>query len=70
MDVLVFRTTVTSVENVSDLTPMLDKLAGKGGWNFALEDCDNILRIVSTRVHPQQAVQLLTFQGFSCEELE
>ncbi len=70
MEVLVFKTSVQSHESVNQLAPLLNGLVGDGQWNFALDDCDRILRIVSGSVHPQQAIQLLSFRGFTCEELE
>ena len=70
MEVLVFKTSVQSYESVDQLKPLLDALAGKGRWNFALDDCDRILRIVSCSVRPEEAVGLLAGQGFSCRELD
>jgi hypothetical protein len=70
MEVLVFKTSVQNHENVKQLAPLLNGLAGHGKWNFALDDGDRILRIVSASVQPHQAIQLLSFQGFICEELE
>lgn len=69
MEVLVFKTSVQTYDSVNQLTPLLNVLVGQGRWNFALDDCDRILRIVSSAVQPQQAIQLLTYQGFVCEEL-
>ncbi len=70
MEVLVFKTSVESPESVKRLKPLLDSFAGKGRWNFALDDCDKILRIVSPTASPKAAIQLLTNYGFSCAELE
>ncbi|MBL7875897.1 MAG: hypothetical protein JNL53_09545 [Cyclobacteriaceae bacterium] len=67
--VLVFKTSVMTRENVSKLTPVLNTLAGNGNWNFALDDCDRILRIASGGVHPNDAIDLLSNYGFQCEEL-
>lgn len=70
MEVLVFKTSVQSYESVDRLKPHLDELAGQGTWNFALDDCDRILRIVSSHVKPSDAIGLLTAIGFGCKELE
>jgi hypothetical protein len=70
MQILVFKTSVESRENVLILTPVLNKLAGDGQWNFALDDCDRILRIASGRVHADEAINLLGNYGFLCEELD
>jgi hypothetical protein len=69
MNVLVFSTSVQSMEQVQSLKPKIDSLAGKGKWNFALDDTDRILRIVSNGVKPQVAIQLLNQYGFECHEL-
>jgi hypothetical protein len=69
MEVLVFKTSVVDRLSVRTLSPELDRLAGKGKWNFDLSDCDNILRIASEQVQPQKAIQLLDYFGFECAEL-
>jgi hypothetical protein len=69
MNVLVFSTSVQSIEQVQSLKPKIDSLAGNGKWNFALDDTDRILRIVSSSVKPQLAIQLLNQYGFECHEL-
>jgi hypothetical protein len=69
MGVLVFSTSVKSNEQVRSLKPKIDSLAGKGQWNFALDDTDKILRIVSDEIEPQRAIRLLNQHGFECREL-
>lgn len=70
MEVLVFKTSVQTPQHVRVLKPLLDSTAGKGKWNFALDDCDRILRIVSTHVNPATAINLLNQHGYECSELE
>jgi hypothetical protein len=70
MQVLVFKTSVEDPQSVRSLKPDLDQLAGKGKWNFDLSDCDRILRIASPNVKAERAIQLLTYFGFNCIELE
>lgn len=70
MEVLVFKTSVESSQHVNALRPLLDSVAGRGRWNFALDDCDKILRIVSGRLTPQVAIRLLNEHGYECAELE
>jgi hypothetical protein len=67
--VLVFSTSVESQEDVMTLSSSLDALAGYGRWNFALDDCDRILRIVSDEISPAAAIELLQAYGFECHEL-
>lgn len=70
MEVLVFKTSITSHSNVASVAPALDAMAGQGNWNFALDDCDRILRIVSKSVDPSLTVFVLNELGFECSELE
>ncbi len=70
MEILVFATSVASSQEVKTLAPVINKLVGKGNWNFALDDCDRILRIVSEKVEPNRAINLLRQYGFDCRELE
>lgn len=70
MEVLVFATSVRSIEQVKTLTPKINSLAGKGSWNFALDDCDKILRIVSNHVKAIHAIVILEENGFECRELD
>jgi len=70
MEVLVFKTTVGDVESVEKLSPSLDSLVGQGQWNFALDDCDRVLRIASPDVRPEMAIRILAENGFECHELE
>lgn len=70
MDVLVFKTSVDSIQQVKKLSPLLDSVAGQGRWNFALDDCDKILRIHSPYLLARTAENLLQQHGFECKELE
>lgn len=70
MEVLVFKTSVETARHVRSLKPLLDVTAGKGKWNFALDDCDRILRIVSAHVDPLTAINLLRQKGYECSELK
>ncbi|MCU0418028.1 MAG: hypothetical protein MUC38_00090 [Cyclobacteriaceae bacterium] len=70
MNVLVFKTSVQSTDQVKQLRPLLNKLAGRGRWNFALDDGDKILRVVSDRVSAEAAMHVLRKVGFECCELD
>jgi hypothetical protein len=69
MQVLVFKTSVDGPQSVRSLKPDLDRVAGRGKWNFDLSDCDRILRIASP-IKAEKAIQLLGYFGFQCAELE
>ena len=69
--VLVFRTSVTSQEQVMFLKPVLDALVERDGrWNFDLWDYENILRVESALCRPSQVIEALKKTAHYCEELE
>jgi hypothetical protein len=70
MEVMVFKTSVETPQSVKTLKPLLDLIAGKGRWNFALDDSDRILRIKSININAQSAIRLLQENGYECSELE
>lgn len=70
-EVLVFRTSVKCNDQVDALRPLLElTLAGRGQWNFDLEDRDHILRVEADVVVREHIMALLAGYGFACEELE
>lgn len=69
MDVLVFKTDVTSKKKVSKVSYLLTSFKNIEQWNFDLEDCDNILRIVSNGLSPRYIESVLHQAGIGCEEL-
>ena len=70
MEVLVFSTSVQSQDQVKRLAPRINSLVGRGLWNFALDDCDKIFRIVSDQVKAIHAIGILEENGFACRELD
>lgn len=70
MNVLVFATSVTAPHQIDSVKPLLSGKKEIEEWNFDLEDCDHILRVVSDDdVSPRQIELLLNEAGFTCEEL-
>ena len=69
MDVLVFRTDVTDINEVGKVNNLLTSVSTIHEWNFDLEDCDNILRIVAMGLSPREVELLLQGAGIGCEEL-
>ncbi|MBG43764.1 MAG: hypothetical protein CL530_07325 [Aequorivita sp.] len=68
--VLVFKTSVSRNDEVKKLQPLLNKLIRQNGtWNFDLEDCDNILRVETQLLKPENISSTLMSHGFYCEEL-
>ena len=70
MEILVFKTNVSSKRKVSRLRPLLTSVAAIKQWNFDLEDCDNVLRIETTGLNIRYVETLLQNAGFDCRELD
>ena len=70
MDVLVFTTSITAPEQIREVNPLLNAVRSIKEWNFDLEDCDNILRVVVNDLSPRYIEGLLQNAGFKCLELD
>lgn len=70
MEVLVFKTNVTSKKKVSMVSNLLTTFPSIKQWNFDLEDCDKVLRIEATGLPPASVETLLNAAGFNCRELD
>jgi len=70
MDILIFTTSVEKPEQIREVRPLLSSVPAITGWNFDLEDCDNILRIEADDISPRYIESLLHMAGFDCRELE
>jgi hypothetical protein len=69
MDILVFATNVADSKAVSKVKPLLTAMPAIEDWNFDLDDCDRILRIVSNDLCPRKVESTLQTAGFDCYEL-
>jgi len=70
MHIIIFKTNVGTQPQVAKLQTLITALPVVSHCNFDLEDCDNILRVVSTELQPQLVCRLLQTEGFSCETME
>ena len=69
MNILVFKTNITEMKLVRKVAPLLRTMEGITKWNFDLHDCDNILRIETYSLLPQQIEARLQSAGYFCQEL-
>jgi hypothetical protein len=69
MDILVFVTNVADLKAVSKVKPLLTAMPAIEDWNFDLDDCDHVLRIVSNDLCPRKVESTLQTAGFNCYEL-
>lgn len=66
----IFKTSVKNHKDVAQLKSDLDALENLVYWNFDLEDCDNILRVISQIDIKHDIIQTLKKHVFDCIELE
>jgi hypothetical protein len=70
MEILVSKTNVTSKKKVSKVSPLLTSVPTIQQWNFDLDDCDKVLRIVATELNSGSVESLLQTAGFDCEVMD
>ena len=68
--VYVFKTSVKYKKQIKKVAQELNKMKEIQEWNFDLEDCDKILRIVARNLNSVLICNLLHSLGIYCEELE
>lgn len=69
MEVLVFKTNLTDHRRINEVESSLNLHPHIIKWNVDLNDCDNVLRIVSNRITATEIETLLWNAGYYCEEL-
>jgi hypothetical protein len=69
MEVMIFKTNVNSKRKADKIGTSLKSAPNIKQWNFDLEDCDYILRIVATGVKPDWVEAVLQKAGFMCQVL-
>ncbi len=69
MEILVFKTDISSRSRISAVAPYLQNLQGIIKWNVDLHDADNILRIESEQLASGDIEQVLRNAGCYCEAL-
>jgi hypothetical protein len=70
MHLTIFKTNVNSLAQSLHLQLLLQNMQSTAACNFDLDDCDKILRLITTDLQPQQICQVLNREGFYCETLE
>lgn len=67
--ILVYKTSVKTIEDVKVLEKDLSGLLPNSRWNFDLEDCDNIFRVENSEIASVAIVDFFLIKGFECIEL-
>lgn len=69
LTVLVFKTTVNSLEEQALLSKGLTELLGDNNWTIDLDDVDKVLRVVGFPSKETSIMHLLKNHNFKCEVL-
>ena len=69
IQILVFKTNLSSTKHISKVKPSLNLHPYIKEWNVDLHDCDNILRVVSENIQATEVQQIILNAGYVCEEL-
>lgn len=70
MYIIIFKTNLSTEDQSIHIQTILGKRQDIVMSSFDLDDCDRILRVVSTNPETEQICMLLSQAGFSCEALE
>ena len=70
MEILIYKTNVTSQKKARQLSPIFNSFSGIKDWHIDTKDIDNVLRIETTKqLDENKLIQLVNSQGFYCGEL-
>ena len=69
MQVLVFKTNLVSAKDIHRISPLMGDTPGIIRWNVDQHDIDNVLRIETAWLLPEDIVRVVTDAGYICEEL-
>lgn len=68
-EVYVFKTSVKTNDEIRQARLLLNPLESVIKVDFDPEDCDSILRIESNEPISHKVIEILSINGFFCEEL-
>ena len=69
VQVLVFRTNLVSAKDIHRISPLMGETPGIIKWNVDQHDIDNVLRIETAWLLPEDIIRVVTNAGYLCEEL-
>ena len=70
MDILVFKTNLSSKNRIRIVGSSLDVHPHIYQWNVDLHDHENILRVVANNIEGKEVENLVLSAGYYCEELQ
>jgi hypothetical protein len=69
MNILIFKTNIRQLDEVTSITPQLEALENIVRWSVDTDDCDGILRVEGTEINPNHIIEITRQAGFECSEL-
>lgn len=69
MNIEIYKTDISTKEEASFITALLQFVISDCIMNFDLEDCDHILRIETNRDIKEMVYRVFNKQGFYCQQL-
>jgi hypothetical protein len=69
IQVLVFKTNLLSAKDIWYISPIMGDTPGIIKWNVDEHDIDNVLRIETAWLLPEDIIRLVNSAGYICEEL-
>ncbi|WP_207513363.1 hypothetical protein [Longitalea luteola] len=69
VQVFVFKTNLISAKDIWRISPVMGETPGILKWNVDQHDIDNVLRIETAWLMPEDIIRLVTAVGYLCEEL-
>jgi hypothetical protein len=69
-DILLFKTNIDTPADKHILQSVLDNHPHIKEWCVDLDDEDKILRIISTDLTHAHVIEMITLNGYHCEELK
>ena len=69
VQVLVFKTNLVSPKDIHRISPHIAETPGIIRWNVDQHDIDNVLRIETAWLMPEDIIRVVTNAGYLCEEL-
>ncbi|MBO9201132.1 MULTISPECIES: hypothetical protein [Niastella] len=69
LNVLVFKTNLVSAKDIHRISPIMGDIPGILRWNVDEHDIDNVLRIETSWLLPDDIIRVITNAGYLCEEL-
>ena len=70
MNIHIFKTNITNINHVLNLSRYIANIDGIRKWNIDLQDCDKVLRVEALNLSPYYISTVVQMAGYYCVEME